>query len=289
MVACASLDCSSILERIRCDLMDLRRSFRMSAIEELRFTSQAYMECRRWCTIYGHNSFLESEDAGALVSGLKRIVMTVSPGLLNVSKEIISFGSGGERRQPGIRHVLRAAHCVEGYDVINLSGTSLRSVNLGQLGHFECQSRWSTSKGFKIDLSNNGLDERCVDSLVAFLRRNAANIVEINVAGNYFAAEDIEKMLAVTGLRQDALIHEGQKRERLRLIIKGDVLEVHFVVHKGRRMFKVFDAYCRRVVVPLDKVRFFWGGRRIDPNMTAQDVDMEDGDIIYAMTEQLGD
>ena len=48
------------------------------------------------------------------------------------------------------------------------------------------------------------------------------------------------------------------------------------------------DAYCNRLGVALNSVRFLYDGDRIQANHTPDQLNMEDGDEIDAMVEQQG-
>jgi len=51
---------------------------------------------------------------------------------------------------------------------------------------------------------------------------------------------------------------------------------------------QIFNAFCSRKALQPDAVRFLFDGSRINPNQTPKDLDMEDGDSIDAMMEQVG-
>jgi len=50
----------------------------------------------------------------------------------------------------------------------------------------------------------------------------------------------------------------------------------------------VFDAYCQRKALQLNSVRFIFDGARLKGEQTPDDYEMEDGDCIEAMMEQVG-
>ena len=68
-----------------------------------------------------------------------------------------------------------------------------------------------------------------------------------------------------------------------------DFSEVHFKVKRATTFGKIFDAYCTKKHLPRDHVRFQFDGNRIFDVQTPQEMEMEDGDSVDAMMEQVGD
>ena len=52
---------------------------------------------------------------------------------------------------------------------------------------------------------------------------------------------------------------------------------------------KLMNAYCQRQGVNLNAVRFIFDGSRLNSSQTPEDLEMEDGDVIDVMMEQVGD
>ena len=67
-----------------------------------------------------------------------------------------------------------------------------------------------------------------------------------------------------------------------------DGTEVHFKVRPTTKFAKVFEAYCQRKSLQQNAVRFLVDGERIRADQTPEDFDMEDGDCVDAMMEQVG-
>ena len=63
---------------------------------------------------------------------------------------------------------------------------------------------------------------------------------------------------------------------------------MHFKVRPSTKFSKVFDAYCQRKALQPNAVRFLMDGERLRPDQTPEEMDMEDGDCIDAMMEQVG-
>ena len=79
------------------------------------------------------------------------------------------------------------------------------------LGDFHCIHDASSSKGVKIDLSDNDLCNRTpVKALATFLRNNPC-ITEIKLRGNFLEAKDIAALLKLAGPRADAILIGGQR------------------------------------------------------------------------------
>ena len=51
---------------------------------------------------------------------------------------------------------------------------------------------------------------------------------------------------------------------------------------------KLMAAFCQKQGVAQNTVRFLFDGERIAPTATPKDLDMEDGDVIDVMVEQVG-
>ncbi|EEH57334.1 uncharacterized protein MICPUCDRAFT_33538 [Micromonas pusilla CCMP1545] len=80
-----------------------------------------------------------------------------------------------------------------------------------------------------------------------------------------------------------------EKGDHINLKVKDqDNSEVHFKVRQTTKFSKIFDAFCARKSLQPDSVRFLFDGQRVNANMTPKDLDMEDGDSLDAMMEQVG-
>ncbi|KAK2078376.1 hypothetical protein QBZ16_003216 [Prototheca wickerhamii] len=64
--------------------------------------------------------------------------------------------------------------------------------------------------------------------------------------------------------------------------------EVVFKVKKTTKFEKILNAFCQKKAVDISQVRFVFDGTRINPSMTPEDMDMEDGDTVDAFLEQTG-
>mmetsp|Transcript_4029 Transcript_4029/g.18393 ORF Transcript_4029/g.18393 Transcript_4029/m.18393 type:complete len:93 (+) Transcript_4029:94-372(+) len=79
------------------------------------------------------------------------------------------------------------------------------------------------------------------------------------------------------------------KGDHINLKVKDqDNSEVHFKVRQTTKFEKIFTAFCSRKSLQPGAVRFLFDGQRINPTQTPQELDMEDGDSIDAMMEQVG-
>ena len=68
-----------------------------------------------------------------------------------------------------------------------------------------------------------------------------------------------------------------------------DNSELHFKVRKTTAFVKIFDAYCAWKGLTDDAVKFMFDGQRIPPESTPLLLDLEDGDSIDVMLQQMGD
>jgi hypothetical protein len=64
--------------------------------------------------------------------------------------------------------------------------------------------------------------------------------------------------------------------------------ETFFRIKKHTKLGKVFEAYCNRQSLTRNTVRFLFEGTRVQENDTPEGLDIEDGDMIQAVLEQVG-
>ncbi|KNC80586.1 hypothetical protein SARC_07057 [Sphaeroforma arctica JP610] len=78
--------------------------------------------------------------------------------------------------------------------------------------------------------------------------------------------------------------------EQLHLkVVTQDGTEVDFKVKKTTPLFKLMNAYCQRQAIDRKSVRFVTPeGTVVQDDMTATDLELEDGDSIDVMQEQTG-
>ncbi|KAL9657414.1 hypothetical protein ABK040_014401 [Willaertia magna] len=71
-------------------------------------------------------------------------------------------------------------------------------------------------------------------------------------------------------------------------VVNGEGVEVFFKIKKSTPLKKLMEAYCKRQGLMSSAVRFTFDGNRLSGNETAEQLDMEDKDVIDAMVEQTG-
>ncbi|KAI8048056.1 ubiquitin-related domain-containing protein [Gilbertella persicaria] len=71
-------------------------------------------------------------------------------------------------------------------------------------------------------------------------------------------------------------------------VVGSDSNEVFFKIKRTTQLRKLMDAYCERQGKQPGSVRFLYDGTRVLPQDTPNDLDMEDGDSIDVMVEQIG-
>ncbi|CEP17613.1 hypothetical protein [Parasitella parasitica] len=77
--------------------------------------------------------------------------------------------------------------------------------------------------------------------------------------------------------------------EHINLKVAGsDSNEVFFKIKRSTQLKKLMDAYCERQGKQSNSVRFLYDGTRILPGDTPSELDMDDGDSIDVMVEQIG-
>ena len=68
----------------------------------------------------------------------------------------------------------------------------------------------------------------------------------------------------------------------------ADGNEIFFKCKMTTPLQKLMQAFCNRQGVRMNSVRFLFDGQRISANQTPSELEMEDGDVIDVMVEQLG-
>ena len=61
-----------------------------------------------------------------------------------------------------------------------------------------------------------------------------------------------------------------------------------FKIKTGVKIGRVIDEYCKRCSVARDQVRFLFDGQRVNFESTPKELEMEDGDTIDCMRQQVG-
>ncbi|KAI9362601.1 ubiquitin-related domain-containing protein [Pilaira anomala] len=89
--------------------------------------------------------------------------------------------------------------------------------------------------------------------------------------------EKVEKKEGATGVE-----HINLK------VVGSDTNEVFFKIKRSTQLRKLMDAYCERQGKQPGSVRFLYDGTRVLPQDTPNELDMEDGDSIDVMVEQIG-
>ncbi|KAJ1724452.1 SUMO protein smt3 [Coemansia erecta] len=71
-------------------------------------------------------------------------------------------------------------------------------------------------------------------------------------------------------------------------VVSADSSEVMFKIKRSTKLAKLMQAYCSRTGKAYGTVRFLVDGERVGSDTTPNDLGLEDGDTIDAMTEQVG-
>lgn len=64
--------------------------------------------------------------------------------------------------------------------------------------------------------------------------------------------------------------------------------EISFKLKKTTKLSKIFKAYAERKGVAIDSLSFIFDGRRLNPDHSPKQCEMEDDDVINAMVQQQG-
>ncbi|CAO3654244.1 unnamed protein product [Mucor hiemalis] len=71
-------------------------------------------------------------------------------------------------------------------------------------------------------------------------------------------------------------------------VVGSDCNEVFFKIKRSTQLRKLMEAYCERQGKQPGSVRFLYDGTRVLPQDTPNELDMDDGDCIDVMVEQIG-
>ncbi|KAL1936432.1 hypothetical protein VTP01DRAFT_566 [Rhizomucor pusillus] len=71
-------------------------------------------------------------------------------------------------------------------------------------------------------------------------------------------------------------------------VVGSDHNEVFFKIKRSTPLKKLMDAYCERQGKAPGSVRFLYDGNRVAATDTPAQLDMDDGDSIDVMVEQIG-
>ncbi|KAG1146895.1 hypothetical protein G6F37_007985 [Rhizopus arrhizus] len=71
-------------------------------------------------------------------------------------------------------------------------------------------------------------------------------------------------------------------------VVGSDKNEVFFKIKRSTHLRKLMDAYCERQGKAPGSVRFLYDGTRVLNHNTPNELDMDDGDTIDVMVEQIG-
>lgn len=81
----------------------------------------------------------------------------------------------------------------------------------------------------------------------------------------------------------------GAKPGQLQVKIRdSEGRDVTFRIKTSTAMGKVFDAYCTKQGHTRSSMRFLFDGNRVNDTATPDALDIEDGDVIDALVEQVG-
>ena len=64
---------------------------------------------------------------------------------------------------------------------------------------------------------------------------------------------------------------------------------IHFKIKKTMQLKNLMEAYCERMSLLMDQIRFLFDGNRLFETDIPDEVGMEDGDVINAILRQVGD
>mmetsp|Transcript_57526 Transcript_57526/g.157978 ORF Transcript_57526/g.157978 Transcript_57526/m.157978 type:complete len:365 (+) Transcript_57526:1594-2688(+) len=103
-------------------------------------------------------------------------------------------------------------------------------------------------------------------------------------------AQHIERLLAAVRIQAAGRGLKVRRKAGINLtIVTQDGNEIFFRMNTTTPLGQLMNAFSQRTGVSVDSVRFLFDGFRIYDYQTPRELDMEDGDIIDVMVEQMGD
>lgn len=76
--------------------------------------------------------------------------------------------------------------------------------------------------------------------------------------------------------------------EHINIKVTDSSTDVFFKIKKTTQLKKVMDAFCKRTGKESSALRFLYEGERINDTDTPESLDIGDGDLIEAHSEQVG-
>jgi len=99
--------------------------------------------------------------------------------------------------------------------------------------------------------------------------------------------EDKEKIKSQISQNQEENDGDSDSNAVNLTIVDPNGEEVHFKVKRTAKMRRLFAAYCKRVGVDPDGMRFFYQGERINEESTPEELVLKDGSKIDAFVRQV--
>lgn len=79
-----------------------------------------------------------------------------------------------------------------------------------------------------------------------------------------------------------------QESVQLNLKVTDSTTEIFFKIKSHTPLRKVMDAFCKRTGKDPKALRFLYDGERVTESDTPASLDIQDGDMIEALNEQVG-
>ncbi|KAL2523729.1 Small ubiquitin-related modifier 1 [Abeliophyllum distichum] len=93
----------------------------------------------------------------------------------------------------------------------------------------------------------------------------------------------------MSGVGQEEDKKPADSPAHINVKVKGqDGNEVFFRIKRISQLKKLMETYCDRQSVDINAIAFLFDGRRLRPEQTPDELEMEDGDEIDAMLHQTG-
>lgn len=151
--------------------------------------------------------------------------------------------------------------------------------------HFKIKLSTKFEKVFKAYCDKKGLSM----AEIRFLYENERLRSDTSPADMHMEDGDtIDAVINQLGGADEGVKKEGGS-ESINLVVKnqsGD--EVHFKVKSTTRFEKIMKAYCEKKGIDVNTIKFVFDGKRIEKEQSPAGLDMEDGDTVDAIIEQLG-
>jgi len=139
-------------------------------------------------------------------------------------------------------------------------------------------------QNFNNDLNNQGAGESATPGIISPPVENNAGALTTTSGGANSGDEDNKGALDQP---KEEKVEDNKERINIK-VTDGHGGEIWFKVKRSTPMKKIIETFCKKQGKDENSLRFFFDGNRVNAAHTAEELDMEDNDVIEAHHAQLG-